>query len=334
MIDQYQIQKLQALPIEQVAEELGLRVSRHKAICPFHDDTRPSLTFDVRRNRYRCYVCDAHGGVIDLVMNVLGRDFVEACRWLGAETREVRTGAGVRTNAEVRTNANDLRVYEKEGKPDIPYLERLMAQPVLNDEARQFLFEERRLSPKVIKELGISSISYPCPMSSSPRPSYFDGPALLIPYRDTDGKLLSVQSRYLGEIHADAGVRTNANDLRVYEKPRFRFPRGSRCHIFNLPVLKNILPGEPLFVAEGVSDCLALLSCGCQAIAIPSATLLKKEDADLLKGHRLHMFPDRDEAGERLFLELKALFPDIVHHTLPEGFKDVGQYWAYVKRQV
>ena len=42
----------------------------------------------------------------------------------------------------------------------------------------------------------------------------------------------------------------------------------------------------------------------------------------------------RDEAGERLFLELKALFPDIVHHTLPEGFKDVGQYWAYVKRQV
>ena len=113
MIDQYQIQKLQALPIEQVAEELGLRVSRHKAICPFHDDTRPSLTCDVRRNRYRCYVCDAHGGVIDLVMNVLGRDFVEACRWLGAETREVRTGAGLRTDAGVRTNANDypLRVF-------------------------------------------------------------------------------------------------------------------------------------------------------------------------------------------------------------------------------
>lgn len=142
---------------------------------------------------------------------------------------------------------------------------------------------------------------------------------------------MSVQSRYLGEIRADEGNSYTRESFAFV--PRFRFPKGSRCHIFNLPVLKNILPGEPLFVAEGVSDCLALLSCGCQAIAIPSATLLKKEDADLLKGHRLHMFPDRDEAGERLFLELKALFSDIVHHTLPEGFKDVGQYWAYVKRQ-
>ena len=81
-MEKYEIQKLRELPIEAVAERLGLQVSRHKALCPFHDDTHPSLNFSVSRNTYRCFVCDAHGGTIDLVMNYLHKDFVDACRWL------------------------------------------------------------------------------------------------------------------------------------------------------------------------------------------------------------------------------------------------------------
>ena len=79
------IDRLGSLPIESVAERLGLRVERHKALCPFHDDSHPSLTFSVSRNRFKCFVCDAHGGVIDLAMKILGRNFVETCRWLADE---------------------------------------------------------------------------------------------------------------------------------------------------------------------------------------------------------------------------------------------------------
>ena len=82
MLDRFDIQKLQALPIEEVASALGLSVSHHKALCPFHADKHPSLTFHRGRNRYRCFVCDAHGGTIDLVMNYLHKDFVSACKWL------------------------------------------------------------------------------------------------------------------------------------------------------------------------------------------------------------------------------------------------------------
>ena len=81
-MEKYEIQKLRELPIEAVAERLGLQVSRHKALCPFHDDTHPSLSFYTRKNTYHCFVCGAHGGVIDLVMNYLRKGFVEACRWL------------------------------------------------------------------------------------------------------------------------------------------------------------------------------------------------------------------------------------------------------------
>ena len=66
------ISQLRSLPIEGVAERLGLSVRRHRSLCPFHDDSHPSMTYYVGRNTYKCFVCDAYGGVIDLAMKVLG----------------------------------------------------------------------------------------------------------------------------------------------------------------------------------------------------------------------------------------------------------------------
>ncbi len=87
--------------------------------------------------------------------------------------------------------------------------------------------------------------------------------------------------------------------------PRFRFPYGARCSIYNLPVVKMLKPGERLFITEGCSDCWAMLSAGHKAIAIPSATLLKPEDkqllADIERQYQVefHMFPDQGCAGRK-----------------------------------
>lgn len=325
-LTKYDIQKLQDLSIESVADKLNLTVRAHKAICPFHDDTHASLTFNVRKNRYRCFVCDAHGCTIDLVMNTEGWSFTESCMWLANEFGILLSNGGggfhKSLNPHPKLPHPSSLNPQPEAKSDIPYLERLMAQPILNNEARTFLFEERKISPEAVRMLGISSISYNCPMSSAPRTMYYDGPALLIPYRDVDGKLVSVQSRYLGN----------------EERPRFRFPKGSTCHVFNIPVLKTLKTDEPLFITEGVTDCMAILSAGFKAIAIPSATLLKREDIDLIRSmliarsSSLHMYPDNDEPGERLYFQLKDLFPQLKRQQLPVGFKDVGQYWAAIHR--
>ena len=80
--------------------------------------------------------------------------------------------------------------------------------------------------------------------------------------------------------------------------PRFRFPKGSRCHVYNLPVLRRLKEGEPLFITEGASDCWAMLSSGHKAIAIPSATLLKRDELKQLFGSEemrrlnVHIYPD------------------------------------------
>ena len=137
------------------------------------------------------------------------------------------------------------------------------------------------------------------------------------PYYDCDGKLIGIQNR----------------NLVKGATPRFRFPQGAECNIYNLPVLNLLKPGEMLFITEGCSDCWAMLSAGHKAIAIPSATLLSKKDKELLVslgqelGTSFHMWPDNDVPGERLFLQLKEVLPSLVRHQLPPGCKDFSEYY-------
>lgn len=82
-IPQNIIVRLNELPIEEVAEKLGLEVRRHKALCFKHSDHNPSITFSMSKNIYRCWVCGSGGGPIKLVQDKEGWNFKEACIWLG-----------------------------------------------------------------------------------------------------------------------------------------------------------------------------------------------------------------------------------------------------------
>lgn len=55
------------------------------AVCPFHDDTKPSLRVRLDTGGYRCMVCGAHGGdVLAFHMQRHGLRFIEAAKALGA----------------------------------------------------------------------------------------------------------------------------------------------------------------------------------------------------------------------------------------------------------
>ena len=298
-MDKLQLQKLRELPIEAVAERLGLQVSRHKCLCPFHADSHPSLSFKVSKNTYRCFVCGASGGPIDLVMNYLNKDFKEACRWLSGDNSQL-----IIHNSQFQKNHEEPRGF------DAARFERYFEHPFLNDEAQRFLFDERRLDPRVVRWCRLTSWK-----------DKQGVPWLQIPYYNREGQLVGVQNRNLTR-----GI------------PRFRFPQGSQCGIYNLPILNLLKPGESLFITEGCSDCWAMLSAGHKAIAIPSATLLTKKDIEQLSivncelSIRFEMFPDRDAPGERLFLQLKEVLPSLVHHQLPPDCKDFSD--LYLKGQI
>lgn len=413
MLDKSTTQRLRSLPVEAVAERLGLRVVRHKSLCPFHDDHHASLSFSPSRNTFRCFVCDARGGTIDLVMRHLNMSFPDACRWLANGT-----------NIILDTYRPRTPTADRPARPfDAARYARLFEHPWLSDEARTFLFTERRLNPRVISWCRLTSWT-------DRQGTHW----LQTPYFDASGQLIGLQNRNLdyGKQKGDEGEEDNGsmdkgngtmakgngseNDVKTAmadgskdeaqtcscfastslspcsskqqpsedkegerevmrgliegaegkdnakqeqgsnskqgraidakqgqaveakpdgrEAPRFRFPYGSRCTVYNLPVTAMLRPGEPLFITEGCSDCWAMLSAGHKAIAIPSATLLSQADKALLRdlaqrlGTSFHMFPDRDAPGERLFMQLKEVLPGLQHHQLPVGCKDFAEYYV------
>ena len=452
MPDKPTTQRLRSLPVEAVAERLGLRVVRHKSLCPFHDDHHASLSYSTSRNTFRCFVCDARGGTIDLVMRHLNMSFPDACRWLANGT-----------NIILDTYRPRTPTADRPARPfDAARYGRLFEHPWLSDEARTFLFTERRLNPRVISWCRLTSWT-------DRQGTHW----LQTPYFDASGQLIGLQNRNLDYVkhREDEGEEDNGsmgkgngsmgkgngsavkgngsmvkgngsmakgngsmgkgngymvngngsgNDVKTAiddgskdetqtcscfastslspcsskqqppkareamkgliegddgedkgkqeqgsdakqgqaveakqeqgsdakqgqaveakpegrEAPRFRFPYGSRCTVYNLPVTAMLRPGEPLFITEGCSDCWAMLSAGHKAIAIPSATLLSQADKALLRdlaqhlGTSFHMFPDRDAPGERLFMQLKEVLPGLQHHQLPPGCKDFAEYYV------
>ena len=379
MLDKSTTQRLRSLPVEAVAERLGLRVVRHKSLCPFHDDHHASLSYSTSRNTFRCFVCDARGGTIDLVMRHLNMSFPDACRWLANGT-----------NIILDTYRPRTPTADRPARPfDAARYARFFEHPWLSDEARTFLFTERRLDPRVVSWCRLTS--------------WTDRQGtqwLQTPYFDASGQLIGLQNRNLdyGKQKGDKGEEdkrsvdkdkqeqgSEAKQGRAIdakqgqgsetkqgqaveakqgqagdgkqghgseakqgqgseskqgqgsecrEAPRFRFPYGSRCTVYNLPVTAMLRPGEPLFITEGCSDCWAMLSAGHKAIAIPSATLLSQADKALLRdlaqrlGTSFHMFPDRDAPGERLFMQLREVLPGLQHHQLPVGCKDFAEYYV------
>jgi hypothetical protein len=247
-------------------------------------------------------------------MKYLGKDFLDACRWLADENNIILT---------------EYQPKEVESpKPfDASRYERFFERPWLSDEARRFLFDERRLDPRVVRWCRLTSWK-----------DRQGVPWLQIPYYDREGRLVGVQNRNLA-YGSWLTVKGSGGSAQQSTAPRFRFPQGSECGIYNLPVLNRLREGDDLWITEGCSDCWAMLSAGRKAIAIPSATLLSKKDVELLKGLNsspfgevgrglsFHMYPDRDAPGERLFLQLQQVLPSLQHHQLPPGYKDFAEYY-------
>lgn len=343
MIPDKTIDELNELSIVDVAYRLGIYPKRKRALCFMHTDTHPSLHFNTDKNKWKCYVCDKGGGVINLVMEKLDIGFIDACKWLadqfnvtipeddGFRKKIIKKAIKVPThqNKEIQT-VSDSELYEW-----------VIQKAGLSDIAKCFLFEERKYSKEVVKSLGIGSVTYPKMLVNSlvdrfgeerciksglvKRGKYglylcFFTPCLLFPYKDMNGRVISLQSRYLGK-------KEKAN--------RYQFIQNAQIGFYNIEILKEMEVGEKLYLAEGVTDCVGLLSSGRKAIAIPSATLLKEDLLSLLAGINLYMYPDQDEAGKRLFNELQEKLGKrgtmVVRVSLPKGCKDFSDY--YLKTQ-
>ena len=357
MINKFDIQKLREHDILQVADLLGMGLRNKRALCIHHDDHHPSLAFNVKKNTCHCYSCGFSADTIGLVRERLNLGFSEACRWL-ADHFDVYIGdekygnsarytdksadkkvltASDRRMASLRAHFAETHVshgHVASSSVDVEFYQQMFRQMHLSESGQRFLFEERLLSPEALKVCQIVSTEQSVCMARVGR-GVFDGPSLIFPYFDQEGRLVSVQSRYLGKKKSESSLdmdKVSSDEAKPKEIPRFKFAPGSHRMIYGLDRLKDYSPDEPLLITEGPSDCWTALTLGIHAIAIPSATLFDRRFQGLLAGRNLHVFPDQDEAGLSLYFELKKALPSLVYHQLPEGCKDLSEYYLKLRR--
>ena len=80
--------------VDVIGERIPL-VARGKnffGVCPFHDDSNPSMCVSREKQIYTCFSCHATGNVYTFLMNYEHIDFKEALKLLG-EKAGVATGS-------------------------------------------------------------------------------------------------------------------------------------------------------------------------------------------------------------------------------------------------
>lgn len=349
------IDRFRSLNILEVARKLGISLSGREttkglmAHCFLHQDETPSLRLWKEINSWKCFSCNHKGDVISLVMEHEGCGFKEACQWLAAEFGIYLPGNTLYDVVVKKDTPPALETPQAHRDTpsmlgeELKVLEWVVDKAGLSDMARKFLFEERKYKPEVVEDLHIGSITDGkklcdllikefgeelCLKSGIVRDGkfgkylFFKTPCLIIPYYDIDGKLLTIQSRFLGK-------KESINNVK--KVPRFQFLEGESSFMYNQPVVKMMKRHETLYIAEGVTDCIGLLSAGHKAVAIPGASAFKQKDAELLRDFTLYMFPDRDDAGERLFETLNK-YLKVRKLELPDSVKDFSDYLNFTQK--
>jgi DNA primase len=339
--------QLHGLSCEEVATEFGLEVKGHMTHCFKHEDRVPSLGF--KGNHWKCFSCNAGGDAISLIQEMFSVSFAEACEILCDKFNIVLPNVGRLPKAKCVNLLTIPRTVSFSPKNTEPEFDREVAEFILMNtkltrNGMAFVTNERMLDVRTVETLRIHSIDSFSRLRDLLVNSFgkerlkgakvlkedgthmtIDVPSLIIPYYDENGVLIGLQTRYLGK-----------------GKPNFKIPRfkricNSKIRLYNLPVLKRIAGGGKLFITEGITDCLALLSAGYNAVAIPSASSLPMGDLEKLCRFNLYMVSDRDKAGQDSYMRLYGIMLRygcvLKQVALPTGFKDYSEYYLNSKNK-
>lgn len=105
----------ESITAKEAAQRYGLQLDRAgRALCPFHNDHHPSMSF--KQGRFRCWACGANGDSIDLTARLLRLTPVEALGRLNADF-----GLGLALHRE--PTAQERKAAERRREVDEAYRE-------------------------------------------------------------------------------------------------------------------------------------------------------------------------------------------------------------------
>ena len=320
----------------------------YKALCPWHDDTRPSLQVNPERQSFKCWVCDIGGDIFSFIMKIEGVEFPEALAML-ADRANIRLQPAGRGDAKAPVDEKRV-LYQAMAWADQQYHECLLGaaeaaaardylskRGITPESVRRFqlgfapddwswISERARgtaFSPAMLERIGLVS-------RRRQGPGYYDRfkGRVLFPIFDSQGRAVGLGGRVLPELATDETAKyVNSPETVLFSKSNL---------LYGLNVARDAIrkTGTAL-VMEGYTDCITAHQFGFENTVAVLGTALGAGHLQLLRRFadriRVVLVLDGDEAGRRRAKEVLQLFVaasvDLRVVTLPNG-ADPAEYLA------
>ncbi|MBR9842370.1 MAG: DNA primase [Rhodobacteraceae bacterium] len=287
------------------------------APCPFHHEKTASFHVDDKKGYYYCFGCHAKGDAISFVRETENVDFMEAVRILADEAGmpmperdpQAQQKADRRTElANVMEQAVQffrLQLKTGGGTAARDYLERRGLSEAARDrweigfapDGWQGLWDH--LTGKGVAEDLILGCGLAKPSTKGKRPYDTFRNRIMFPIRDARGRCIAFGGRAMDP--NDNAKYLNSPETELFDKGRSLYNQG--------PAREAAGKGQPLIVAEGYMDVIALGEAGFGASVAPLGTAVTESQLELL--WRISPEPiialDGDTAGLRAAMRVVDL---------------------------
>ena len=300
--------------VDVIGERIPL-VARGKnffGVCPFHDDSNPSLCVSREKQIYTCFSCHATGNVYTFLMNYEHMDFRETLRYLGE-----RVGVDVSSIHVARKNTKFTPFYDAYSFA-LKYFQNNLLSKIGKD-ARNYL-ADRKIDEDVIKEfeIGLSlessddltklltskkyelSTLNQIGLSSDARDVYID--RIMFPLYDLTGKVVG----FSGRIYKDNGLNKYLN---TKETPIFK--KGQLLYHYHV-AREECRKAKSVIVMEGFMDVIRASTIDVRNTVALMGTALTHEQLQLIKrlSTNIILCLDGDDPGVHATLSVGDMFLD------------------------
>lgn len=306
------------------------------AVCPFHDDRRPSMQINSDRQTWKCWVCDIGGDVFSFVMRKEGVPFPEALRMLaeraGIQIDEPKTRGGRAAN-------DDKKSLLAAMKWAVDEFHQCLLQSPEAEKARSYLSDRGITEESIARfKLGYAPDAWSWLIdrgaAKSWKPEVLEAVGLLIknergsrydrfrgramfPISDVQSRPIAVGGRILPGAATDSAKYINCNETRLYQKSH---------QLYGLDLARDaIAKSRQAVVMEGYTDVIMAVQHGIHNAVACCGTALGESHIKLLQRHcdSVVLLLDGDDAGQKRTGQILELFVnaqmDLRILTLPDA---------------
>lgn len=275
-------------------------------VCPFHDDSNPSMSVSREKQIYTCFSCHATGNVYTFLMNYEHIEFREALKYLGDRVG-IDTG-----NLQIAKKTNKFtKLYDAYNLATKYFQNNLNSN--IGKLAKKYLLD-RKIDENLIKEfeIGLSLESRNdltklltnkdydlvtlnrIGLSSDEHDIYND--RIMFPLYDVSGKVVGFSGRIYKDNGQNKYLNTKETDI---------FKKGEILYHYHIAKEECRLK-KSVIVMEGFMDVIRASSVGIRNTVALMGTALTKEQINLLKrlSNNIILCLDGDDPGQHATLNI------------------------------